>query len=99
MFQETWFWPQTQNGLHFFIGNHKGAYGVYSRIEGIRPNPQYDTEGAVKILRKALAEDPNQPELLHDLTFMLYKLGEFQSVEEAEKNFILNPHGNPILAE
>jgi hypothetical protein len=27
------------SGIHFYIGNHRGAWGGYSRVEGVRPNP------------------------------------------------------------
>lgn len=26
-------------GIHFYIGNHQGAWGGYTRVKGIRPNP------------------------------------------------------------
>lgn len=27
------------DGIHFYIGNHRGATGIYKNLEGIRPNP------------------------------------------------------------
>ena len=34
-----WIFGNCTGGLHFYIGNHTRAWGGYSRLPGIRPNP------------------------------------------------------------
>lgn len=48
---------------------------------------QQDIEGAVELLRQALAENPNQPRLWQNLAATLSRLGDEQAAREAQENF------------
>lgn len=45
------------SGIHLFIGNHKGAWGGYNRIQEIRPNPAGHYFDACALAREVTGRD------------------------------------------
>ncbi len=41
-------------GIHLYVGNHKGAYGGYSIVDGVRPNPAGHFYDARRIAEREL---------------------------------------------
>ena len=58
---------------------------VWLKLARIRES-QYDIEGAIRILRQGLDENPNQPRLWHRLSIMLSRLGDMEGARKAEEN-------------
>jgi tetratricopeptide (TPR) repeat protein len=50
-------------GIHFFVGNHPGADGGYSRVPGVEASPRGHVEDATRLAEQALGRRLSPPQV------------------------------------
>jgi len=70
-------------GIHFYIGNHKGAWGGYTKVNGIRPNPAGHFNDARRLAERETGQVMSASE-----TSAFWRNKAFEFIKEKRGEFV-----------